>query len=145
MPSGMGGRQQKQEDSWPSLDSARKIKWTTPISGLRNRATIFAQNWQNRGNEKSEARSYWMELLQDVLQLSDTNNPKTVCFERKHLPCLRAWACLVRIAARASGENERSIIMIAVICLFAGSAAGFFTASLCMAARRGDRMRPDGR
>lgn len=31
--------------------------------------------------------------------------------------------------------------MIAVICLF----AGFFTASLCMAARRGDRMRPDGR
>lgn len=34
--------------------------------------------------------------------------------------------------------------MIAVICLFAGFAAGFFTASLCMAARRGDRMRPDG-
>ena len=33
--------------------------------------------------------------------------------------------------------------MIAVICLFAGF-AGFFTASLCMAARRGDRMRPDG-
>ena len=35
--------------------------------------------------------------------------------------------------------------MIAVICLFAGFAAGFFTASLCMAARRGDRMRSDGR
>lgn len=53
------------------------------LTGLRNRATLFAQNWQNRGNEKSEARSFWMELLQDVLQLSDTNNPKTVCFERK--------------------------------------------------------------
>lgn len=35
--------------------------------------------------------------------------------------------------------------MISVICLFAGSAVGFFTASMCMAARRGDRMRPDGR
>lgn len=34
--------------------------------------------------------------------------------------------------------------MIYVICLFAGSAVGFFTASMCMAARRGDRMRPDG-
>lgn len=49
------------------------------LTGLRNRATLFAQNWQNRGNEKSETRSFWMELLQDVLQLSDTNNPKTVC------------------------------------------------------------------
>ena len=53
------------------------------LTGLRNRATLFAQNWHNRGNEKSEARSYWMELLQDVLQLSDTNDPKNVCFERK--------------------------------------------------------------
>lgn len=39
------------------------------LTGLRNRATLFAQNWRNRGNEKAEARSYWMELLQDVLQL----------------------------------------------------------------------------
>lgn len=42
-------------------------------------------------------------------------------------------------------RKRKDIIMIAVICLFAGFAAGFFTASLCMAARRGDRMRPDGR
>lgn len=73
----------KQEESWPSLDSARKNQVDNTLTGLRNRATLFAQNWQNRGNEKSEARSFWMELLQDVLQLSDTNNPKTVCFERK--------------------------------------------------------------
>lgn len=46
---------------------------------------------------------------------------------------------------RIRRKTKRSIIMIAVICLFAGFAAGFFTASLCMAARRGDRMRPDGR
>lgn len=42
-------------------------------------------------------------------------------------------------------RKRKDIIMIAVICLFAGFAAGFFTAALCMAARRGDRMRPDGR
>lgn len=36
-------------------------------------------------------------------------------------------------------------MLIAIICLFAGFILGFFTAALCMAARRGDRMRPDGR
>lgn len=34
--------------------------------------------------------------------------------------------------------------MIAVICLFAGFILGFFTAAP-VSARRGDRMRPDGR
>lgn len=51
----------------------------------------------------------------------------------------------VRIAACVSGKKRKgAIIMISVICLFAGAAVGFFTASMCMAARRGDRMRPDG-
>lgn len=25
------------------------------LTGLRNRATVFAQNWQNRGNEKKRS------------------------------------------------------------------------------------------
>lgn len=36
-------------------------------------------------------------------------------------------------------------MLIAIICLFTGFFLDFFTAALCMAARRGDRMRPDGR
>lgn len=74
------------------------------LTGLRNRATVFAQNWQNRGNEKSEARSYWMELLQDVLQLSDTNNPKTVCFERK--TGLNGYIDVLMIKARVLVEQK---------------------------------------
>lgn len=45
---------------------------------------------------------------------------------------------------RIRKKRKGAIIMISVICLFAGFAAGFFIASMCMAARRGDRMRPDG-
>ena len=74
------------------------------LTGRRNRATVFAQNWQNRGNEKSEARSYWMELLQDVLQLSDTNNPKTVCFERK--TGLNGYIDVLMIKARVLVEQK---------------------------------------
>lgn len=74
------------------------------LTGLRNRATLFAQNWHNRGNEKSEARSYWMELLQDVLQLSDTNDPKTVCFERK--TGLNGYIDVLMIKARVLVEQK---------------------------------------
>lgn len=63
----------------------------------------------------------------------------------QHPPMSEGMGLPCCIAACVSGENERSIIMIAVICLFAGFAAGLFTASLCMSARRGDRMRTDGR
>lgn len=81
-----------------------KIKWTTPSPDSGIVPPFSPRTGTTVATRKSEARSYWMELLQDVLQLSDTNDPKTVCFERK--TGLNGYIDVLMIKARVLVEQK---------------------------------------
>ncbi|OWM50287.1 hypothetical protein BU161_01305 [Corynebacterium diphtheriae] len=56
-------------------------------------AKLFAKKWADRGNEKSDTHSFWLELLRDVVGMEDVTT--NVRFEsRRECPivCVRgAW------------------------------------------------------
>ena len=37
------------------------------ITTQKRNAKQFIQNWQNRGHEKQDSQSFWLQLLRDVL------------------------------------------------------------------------------
>ncbi len=51
------------------------------ITTQKRNAKQFIQNWQNRGHEKQDSQSFWLQLLRDVLGVEEPE--QFIKFEKK--------------------------------------------------------------
>ena len=51
------------------------------MTDLKKNATAFSVRWQGKGYEKDESQMFWIDLLQNVLGVSDITN--YISFEDK--------------------------------------------------------------
>lgn len=50
---------------------------------MRQRAEEFVRNWTGRGDEDSDTQQYWIDLLENVIQVPDVRDRDVAWFERR--------------------------------------------------------------
>ena len=87
------------------------------IREQKKQAIEFIKRWENRGNERQDSQSFWLDLLQSVYEVE--NPSEYITFEDKvmldHTSFMDGFIDKTKVLIEQKGADKDSIIALKVL------------------------------